>query len=445
MHNLYFCLKYMKTIFMALFIAPLILVNHSYAQKKSDVTGTISTGPSIELLSVAVESFRVPSGFITLNDSILSSDMKSVLESDLAFSLYFNVVIPDSAFFVDFARGKMNLDDWIYLGAQMLISGRIEREGDGILFTASVTDVYRNRNVYSHDFVGQPQDYRYLMHRVASDILYNLTGEEGPYFSKLMFACDATGHQEIFSCDFDGYAPVQMTHDNSISMLPSWSLDGKEFFYTGYKDGNPNLYVYNISGHQCRSFSARAGLNSGAVPSPDGKYIAGTLSLGGDPEIYLFDSGGRIIKRLTFSKMIDTSPAWSPTSREIAFTSDRTGLPQIYVTDTDGLNTRRLTFQGDYNDQAAWSPRGDLIAYSSRERDGFQIYTVDITGGSPMRLTDTGSNEGPAWSPDGLHIAYTSNASGQYKVMVMDYNGLNKKEYNFPGNCKTPDWSRNIH
>ena len=58
--------------------------------------------------------------------------MKQILRDDLQFSLLFNVVEPDSAFVTDFAKGKMNLDDWIYLGAQMLISGRIEREAGGI-------------------------------------------------------------------------------------------------------------------------------------------------------------------------------------------------------------------------------------------------------------------------------------------------------------------------
>jgi TolB protein len=439
---------YRKSTIVGFIVLPIVIFTlyvASFAQKRSEFGGTIIDNPnSVELLTVAVEDFKMPGDFANFNDNVLASDMKKVLENDLGFSLYFNVVKPDSAFFADFVHGQMKLDDWIYLGAQMLISGRIEREADGLLFTASVTDVFRNRNVYNHDFVGQPQDYRNLMHRVAADILFNLTGEEGPYFSKIAFTSDASGHQEIYSCEFDGFAPTQITHDNSISMLPSWSIDGKQIYYTGYKDNNPNIYLFDITSHKCQSFSAHLGLNTGAVPSPDGKFIAATLSMGGDPEVYLFDSGGRILKRLTFSKMIDTSPGWSPTSREIAFTSDRTGSPQIYITDTEGLNTRRLTFQGDYNDQAAWSPRGDLIAYASRERDGFQIYTVDLTGQNPRRLTDVGSNEGPSWSPDGLHIVYASNVSGQYKIMVMDYNGLDKRDYNFPGNCKTPEWSRNV-
>jgi TolB protein len=414
------------------------------AQKRSDVIGEIVTGPTTEAITIAVENFRMPGGFIASDDSVLAVNMNQVLKDDLQFSLYFNVVQVDSAFLVNFAGGKMKLDDWIYLGARMLLSGRLEREGAGILFTAEIIDTYRNKIIYSRDFVGEPSGYRYLMHRVAYDILHNIVGEDGPFFSRIAFSSNATGNSEIYVCDFDGYGLTQVTGDKSIDVIPAWSADGKQIYFTSYKKGNPDLYVYDLTAQKNHAFSSRAGLNSCAVPSPDGNYIVATLSLGGDAEIYLFDTTGRIIKRLTFSKMIDTSPSWSPSSREIAFTSDRTGQPQIYITGIDGLNTRRLTFYGDYNDQAAWSPRGDLIAYSCRERDGFQIYIIDITGQSPRRLTDAGSNESPTWSPDGLHIAYTCNISGQHKLMMMDYNGLNKRELGAPGTCKTPDWSKNI-
>jgi TolB protein len=436
-----------KTNLVLTFTWLLCMTSLSYSQNKGnapEVSGTIVTGPTIQLLTVAIGDFRLPTGFVTPEDSVLAIEMKNVLRNDLAFSLYFNVVQPDSAFLADFAKGKMNLDDWIYLGAQMLISGRIEREADGMLFTADVTDIARNKNVYTHDFVGEPQNYRYIMHQAANDILYNLTGEEGAYFSKIVYASDASGHFEIWNCDFDGYAPTQITHDNNIDIIPSWSNDRQKIYFTSYKKDNPDLYVYDLTTAKSTAFSARTGINTGAVQSPDGKYIAATLSMGGDAEVYLLDSMGRILKRLTFSKMIDTAPSWSPTSREVAFTSDRTGLPQVYITDTDGLNTRRLTFQGDYNDQPAWSPKGDLVAYSSRERDGFQIYTVNVVDGTTRKLTYDASNEGPSWSPDGLHIVYASDATGPFKLMVMDYNGMNKRQLDAPGNCKTPKWSENI-
>ncbi len=422
----------------------LLAASDVQAQKRSEVGGTIIAGPSIELLSVAVEDFRMLSGFSTIEDSLLIWDLKRILTDDLVFSLYFNVVQVDSAFLADFAKGKMVLDDWIYLGAQLLISGRVERELDGLIFTVDVTDIYRNKNVYNRDFIGSAERYRYLAHQAAADLLFTLTGEEGSYFSKFVYSSDATGKKEIHICDFDGFAATQITDNGSINVLPSWSHDGERIYFTSYQDGNPDLFTYIFPQEKQYVVSNRQGLNSAASASPDGKYIACTLTIAGNAEVYIFDQTGRIIRRLTFTSMIDSSPTWSPSSREIAFTSDRTGTPQIYITDIEGLNTRRLTYHGNYNDQASWSPRGDLIAYASREPEGFQIYTIDITGQYARKLTEIGANESPSWSPDGLHIVYSHISGGRYQLHVMDYEGGNKMRIDLPGSCKTPEWSKNL-
>jgi TolB protein len=414
------------------------------SQGRTEVGGTIVAGPTVELLSVAVENIRMPSGFVTAEDSLMVWDLEQVLRDDLAFSLYFNVVETDSAFMVDFAGGAMSLDDWIYLGAQLLISGRIDHEGDGLIFTLDVTDAFRNRNIYNRDFVGSRARYRYLAHEAAADLLFSLTGEEGSYFSKIAFSSDASGSSEVYVCDFDGFDPIQLTENKSINVLPSWNHDGERVFYTSYQDGNPDLFAYIFTQEKSFVVSARQGLNSAASASPDGKYLACTLTIADNSEIYIIDQTGRIVRRLTFSSMIDSSPTWSPSSREIAFTSDRTGTPQIYVTDVEGLNTRRLTYRGNYNDQPSWSPRGDLIAYSSREPEGFQIYTVDITGQYTRKLTEIGANESPSWSPDGLHIVYSHIVDGRYQLHIMDYDGGNRRRIDLPGNCKMPEWSVNL-
>lgn len=428
----------------AAIFACLITTKLSMAQGRTEVGGVITTGPSVELMSLAIEDFRIPTGFQTMEDTLLVRDLQETLRFDLDFSPYFNLVQVDSGFLADFARGEMKLDDWIYLGAQFLVSGRVEREGEGILFAVDVTDIFRNRNIYNRDFVGTVDRYRYLVHQAAADLLLHLTGEEGCYFSRIVFSSDASGNREIYACDFDGFAPVQITHDKSICILPSWSSDVDKIFYTSYRSGNPDLYAYFLDQEKSYVISSRQGLNYAASASPDGKYLACALTIAGNSEIYLLDFSGRIIRRITYSSMIDSAPTWSPSSRELAFTSDRTGTPQIYVADIEGLNTRRLTFYGNYNDQASWSPRGDLVAYSSREPEGFQIYTVDITGHSPRKLTEIGANEAPSWSPDGLHIVYSHIVDGRYQLHVMDYNGMNKRRLDLPGDCKTPEWSRNF-
>jgi TolB protein len=412
--------------------------------QNSEIRGTITAGPTISLVSIAVNDFKLGDTLAVPEDSAFAADLKNLLIDDLTFSLYFNVVQPDSAFLSGFIQGEMKLDDWIYLGAQMLVDGRINRREGLYTVSIQVVDVFRNKMTYNNEFLGSAQNYRSLGHRMAGDLLFNIVGEQGVFDSKIAYSSEVNGNRDIYICDFDGFNPIQITNDAAIDQMPAWSNTGDRIYFTSDRKGNHDLYCYVFEKNESYVVSNREGLNFAAAPSPDGKYIALTLSVAGNSEIYLLDSSGRIMRRLTYSWAIDTSPTWSPNSREIAFISDRAGNPQIYVTDVDGINIRRLTYYGDYIADPVWSPRGDYIAYCSREAGQFQIYIVDIMGQNAYKLTEIGSNEAPAWSADGLHLVYSSNVDGLYSLWSMNFDGSSKRKFNLRGNCKSPSWSVNL-
>jgi TolB protein len=426
-----------------IFLAFLILISVAHGQR-SEIRGRIIAGPTISLISLAVDDFKVSDSLATTDDSLFANTLTAVLVDDLTFTLYFNVVEPDSAFLVDFARGTMKLDDWIYLGAQMLLKSRIEKREGLYTIGIQVVDIFRDKIIYDNEFLGSAQNYRSLAHRIAADVLFNVTGEKGVFESKIAYSAEVNGDRNIYICDFDGFNPIQITNDKFLDQMPAWSANGDRIYFTSDRKANHDLYCYIFEKDQVYMVSDRQGLNYAAAPSPDGKYVAVVMSISGNAEIYLLDIGGRILRRLTYSWAIDTSPTWAPNSREIAFISDRAGNPQLYVTDIDGINTRRLTYYGDYIADPAWSPRGDYIAYCSREAGQFQIYIVDITGENAYKLTEIGSNEAPAWSADGLHLVYSSNIDGLYGLWVMNFDGSDKHKLNLRGNCKSPSWSVNL-
>ncbi|OQX91406.1 MAG: hypothetical protein B6D58_08280 [candidate division Zixibacteria bacterium 4484_95] len=422
----------------------LLALSFRVSGQRTEVKGVITTGPSISLITVALEDFRLTDSLSSFDDSLLASNLRQALKDDLIFTLYFNVVEPDSAFLVDLAGGQMSLDDWIYVGAQMLIKGRLSKHGELLTLNINVIDIFRNKMIYNNEFLGEKSAYRYIAHRTADDLLLNLTGERSVFNSKIVYSSNDETNTDIYICDFDGFNPIRITTDPAIDILPAWNQTGDRIYFTSYRHDNPDLYCYVFEKDEVYVISSRKGLNYAAAVSPDGKYIAVSLTISGNSEIYLLDPSGRIMRRLTYSWGIDTSPTWSPNSREIAFISDRAGNPQLYITDIDGTNTRRLTYFGDYIADPAWSPRGDFIAYCSREAGQFQIYTVDITGQNAYKLTEIGSNEAPSWSPDGLHIVYSSNVDGPYGLWVMNFDGSGKKKLSLKGICKSPDWSVNL-
>lgn len=434
--------RFQKISVLGLLLAGLFFIQAN--AQRSEVTGTITSGPTISLISIAIDDFRLSDSLYNLSDTVYADSIKAILIYDLIFSLYFNVVEPDSTFLVDFANGKMNLEDWIYIGAQMLIKGRLEKHGELYTLNIDVIDIFRNKMIYTNQFLGSSLDYRTIAHKAAADILLNLTGERGVFDTKIVYSSQINDNRDIYICNFDGTNPIRITKDPGVDQIAVWSHNGDRIYFTSDRKDNHDLYCYVFENNKIYTISSREGLNYAAASSPDGKYIAATLSISGNAEIYLLDSSGRIMRRLTYSWGIDTSPTWSPNSREVAFISDRSGNPQLYVTDIDGINTRRLTYYGDYIGDPAWSPRGDYIAYCSREVGQFHIYTVDITGQNAYKLTEIGSNEAPSWSPDGLHIVYTSNVDGKYSLWTMNFDGSGKRKLNSDGVCKSPDWSVNL-
>jgi TolB protein len=440
--------RFMKRFFAIIIVCLLLLAIIAANAQKTDVRGRITKGKTTSLLTVALDKFLLDSSINTATDSSTADSLWQIFRNDLEFTLYFNIVQPDSAFLTDIVGKAMTLDDWIYVGAQMLFKGRMSKQEGIFTLGLEAIETSRNKLTYSHEFLGDIARYRYIAHRAADDLLQNLTGEKGVFYSKIAYVSEDNSGSNIFICDFDGFNPIQIAADHSrgkpIDVLPSWSAAGDKIFFTSYRQGNPDLYCYDFAANNLASISSRQGLNYSAAQSPDGKSLAVALSYGNNFEIYILDNSGKIVHQVTYSWSIDTSPTWSPNSKQIAFVSDRTGSPQIYVTGIDGSNTRRLTYAGDYNCDPAWSPRGDLIAYSSRENGIFQIYTIDITGQNAYKLTDLGSNEAPSWSPDGLHLVYSSDADGAYALWVMNFDGSGKRKLPPGGICKSPSWSVNL-
>jgi TolB protein len=435
-----------KTISIAVSVLSLFYVNNLWAQK-TDITGRITKGKTTSLITIALDKFSLDSSMTSPADLAIADSLNKVLKSDLEFTLYFNIVQPDSAFLVDIVGKPMSLDDWIYIGAQMLVKGRLSKHEGMFSLGLDVIETSRNKLIYSHEFLGEIGRYRYLAHKAADDLLQNLTGEKSVFFSKIVYVKEDNSGSKVYVCDFDGYNPIQIAVDPSarpINVLPSWSVAGDKVYFTSYRKGNPDLYCYDFAANSLTSISSRVGLNYSAAQAPDGKSLAVALSYTNNFEIYILDNSGKLVHQVTYSWSIDTSPTWSPNSKQLAFVSDRTGSPQIYVTDIDGFNTRRLTYTGSYNCDPAWSPKGDLLAFTSRENGLFQIYTIDITGQNAYKLTDLGSSEAPSWSPDGLHLVYSSDSDGAYALWVMNFDGSGKKKLPLDGVCKSPNWSINL-
>jgi TolB protein len=401
--------------------------------------------PSARKLPIAIAPFKNLG--TTPDKENISSQLNNVLTQDLEISGLFQIIDPKSYIENPQTAGitsdKINWSDWSTIGAEALVKCGFSLDGKVLMLEGRLFDVVQGKFIAGKRYYGKVDDFPLMVHKLVNEIIYQLTGEQSIFETRIAFVSTMTGTKEICLMDVDGENRQRITAHRSICLSPAWSPDGKKLVFTSYKKGNPDLYLKDIIYGSEKVISQEKGLNISPVFSPDGKKIALTLSVeDGNSELFLIDLEGHKLDRLTTNWGLDVSPTFSPDGKRIAFVSDRSGSPQIYVLDVEDKNVKRLTFEGNYNATPEWSPRGDKIAFSRMTGNKFDIYIMDADGNNVQRLTTEGSNEDPSWSPNGRYIAFSSNREGGKKVYIMLANGSNQRRVTSgKGDDTSPVWS----
>lgn len=413
------------------------LPHHSFGRIYIDITA-----PSVRKFKIALPDFR---NLTRANEhGELSQRLPEIVSNDLDLSGYFSPM--DKEAFLDddasLTLQDIRFKDWSVIGAELLLKGSYTCIGRRLEVEIRLFDVFSGRQILGKRVLGEISNFRHLMHRLGNDIIQILTGHPGIFLTKVAFVGNASGHKEIYVCDYDGHNVQRITAHKSISLLPTWSPDRTKILYNSYKDGGPMLYMRNHASGKVRKISGRPGLNIGASWAPDGRKVALTLSLKGNPDIFTIDLGGEIIERLTTHWGIDVSPTFSPDGKRIAFVSNRCGTPQIYVKKLNSGREQRLTFEGRYNTSPSWSSL-NRIAFTSLDNGNFDIYAMDAEGGQLRRLThNQGDNEDPCWSPDGRYLMFSSSREGRYHLYIMNANGQNQRKItSLEGDQTSPAWT----
>jgi TolB protein len=357
-------------------------------------------------------------------DSNIAETIGEVLKFDLTLAGPFNVLPAAPQAAPEGIRPEeVDFNRWRATGALLLIKSGYTVNGGTVTLEFRLYDVLKGKSLSAKRYTAKRSDIRKMTHSFSDETMLAVTGERGPFTSKITFTSNATGNKNIYLMDYDGYNVQRLTGNNSINLNPAFSPDGREIVYTSYKNGNPDLYRREIFTGAEAKISSRPGINVTGAWSPDGGRVALTMSKDGNSEIYVIAKSGKLLGRLTHNGSIDISPTWSPDGSRIAFVSDRLGSPQIFVMNSDGSNQRRLTTSGSYNVNPSWSPKGDRILYCRQQGGGFQVYAINPDGSNDTQLTTSGRNEYARWSPDGRFITFGAGGSRRSAIYVMRADG----------------------
>ena len=75
--------------------------------------------------------------------------------------------------------------------------------------------------------------------------------DTGPQYSpdgsKIVFASERSGHNEVWLCNADNSNPVQLTSLESTSGSPGWFPDGRRIVFDSSKEGDFDIYTTDIT------------------------------------------------------------------------------------------------------------------------------------------------------------------------------------------------------
>jgi TolB protein len=414
------------------------------AQIRVDITGGVSAP-----MPIAIPAMPTPNTVNTAagDTAALGGRVAEVITNDLKNSGLFNPLNPASAGNVAFAQVTApDFPRWTSLGAQALVQGFVQANGDGTLTVGCyLYDVFAATELTRQGFVVAPSAWRRAAHKCADTVYTRLTGE-GPYFDSRVVYVSETGPKNrrikrMAIMDQDGANHRFLTNGRSIVLTPRFAPNQQTITFMSFENDRPRVYVYNVGTGAKRLLVDQPNLTFAPRFSPDGRYILFSMSVGGNVDVYRVAASGGTPQRLTTSPGIDTGGSYSPDGSRIVFESDRSGGQQLYVMNADGSNQQRISFGSGRYGTPVWSPKGDLIAFT-KMAGNFRIGVMQPDGGGEKLLTNSWQDEGPTWSPNGRVIMFfrSGQGSGKADLWSVDLTGVNEKRVPTPLDGSDPAW-----
>lgn len=416
-------MKHRMTIIALVIIALLFTANKANAKVYLDIFGK-----SFKRITIGVPPFK--------GDNIDRSrmDMSELLNKDLDMSGFF-IVAPQSLMDKELTdegieKQEIRFSNWKSIGIELLCKGKIQKINDDLVLEAFVYDTLDGALMLAKRYKTKAEDWRKIVHRLADDIMFAITGEKGIMSSKIVFTSGARNRKDIYMADFDGVNVKRMTNYRSITLSPSISPNDKYLAYTSYREGKPNLYIIDIEKNREVYVDRADGMKTGTT------WIGNTTfgyshTFGRYSTIYTFNVENKDKNIVQRNDGIATSPSFTPDGSKMVFVSDMHGSAQIFIKDLPSGSPKRLTYSGNYNTSPVISPKGDLIAFVAKFEGAFEICTMNLDGSNQRVLTIGGINDSPQFSPCGRYIIYSSNKGGKYNIYLMLFNGENKKMLKF--------------
>ena len=384
----------------------------------------------------------------------LGRDMAAVVTADLANCGLFKPLDPASFLQAAATMGDVpKWSDWKAIGAQALVTGRVQASGAQVRVEFRLWDVLPEQQIQGTAYTTGEANWRRISHIIADVIYSRLLGEKG-YFDSRVIYISGTGPRNrrvkrLAIMDQDGANNRFLSDGSWLGLTPRFHPTRDEIAFMSYANNRPRVYIFDLGSGRQRMLGEWRGMTFAPRFSPDGGKVILSETRGGGSNIYVVDLDGGREAQLTNSGAIDTSPCYSPDGSQIVFNSDRGGDQQLYLMNADGSNVRRISFGAGRYATPVWSPRGDLIAYTRLGGDAWNIGVMHPDGSGERILSQGFAVEGPTFCPNGRVIMFwretparDSRGNGySARLVSVDITGFDERVATTPTDATDPAWS----
>ena len=233
-----------------------------------------------------------------------------------------------------------------------------------------------------------------------------------------------------------GPVPISQLYYTRNTFAPAWSPDGSEVVFTTNMTGRFNLWRVSTSGGWPIQLLQSEDRQSGAVWSPDKKWIVFEQDFGGGELYDLFavsSDGAEVINITNTPEVSESNPHWSPDGSMLAmsYRPKTSSTTDIALLDWKTKKVRKLTDEQTKNREwytSIWSADGRTI-YANRVNAGStdsDVYRIDVATGKLENLTPHQGNviySVSSVSPDSHTLLISSNENDGYEnVALLDVN-----------------------
>jgi TolB protein len=381
----------------------------------------------------------------------LGADMTGVITNNLGRSGLFRPISPAAP--AGDSGDTPNFQSWKALGAQALVTGRVEGGDSNVRVEFRLWDVLPGQQIQGTAYTTTSTNWRRIAH-IISDVIYErLLGEKGYFDTRIAYIAGSGPRdrrvKRLAIMDQDGEGNHFLTDGAWLALTPRFHPTRDQIVFMSFQNNRPRVYTFDLGTNTQRVLGEYEGMTFAPRFSPDGNTIIMSVARGSGSEIVAVGLGGGRERRLTTGGAIDTSPCYSSDGAQIVFNSDRGGDQQLYVMDAGGGGVRRISFGRGRYATPVWSPRGDLIAFTRLSGGTFAIGVMRPDGSGERILSESFSVEGPTFAPNGrVLMFYRENpardrSGGGYssRLVSIDITGFNERVVNTPTDASDPAWS----